>query len=184
MWGKGDTAKTTTLLAVYTKAHASTSNMNKAEPITSNHSVPTAPKRRASQALPTSSSCSHGTACNTRRRVVRDTSPHQHQPATAPFGEGPSSVGIQDSLPAYDDIGDCDQRCHHCGAAFWYKERLKGHSKSARPEYHSCCGGGKIFMHPEPDPPDYINTLLQDKHFIELLVMVLISKFSWFYIYS
>ncbi|PWA49970.1 hypothetical protein CTI12_AA381530 [Artemisia annua] len=96
--------------------------------------------------------------------------PHQHPPATASFGEGPSSAGIQDSLPAYDDIGDCDQRCRHYGAAFRYEERLKGHSKSARPEYHSYCRGGKIFMHPEPEPPDYIKTLLQDKHFIELLV--------------
>ncbi|PWA88248.1 hypothetical protein CTI12_AA122290 [Artemisia annua] len=59
--------------------------------------------------------------------------------------------GWRDSLPAYDDIGDCDQRCRHCGAAFWYEELLKGHSKSARPEYHSCCGGRKIFMHPEED---------------------------------
>ncbi|GJW09054.1 DNA helicase [Tanacetum coccineum] len=26
----------------------------------------------------------------------------------------------------YTDLGDCDQQCHHCGAAFWFGERLKG----------------------------------------------------------
>nr|GEV69088.1 DNA helicase Pif1-like protein [Tanacetum cinerariifolium] len=25
------------------------------------------------------------------------------------------------------DLGDCDQQCHHCGAAFWFGERLKDH---------------------------------------------------------
>nr|GFB17412.1 helitron helicase-like domain-containing protein [Tanacetum cinerariifolium] len=30
------------------------------------------------------------------------------------------------SSPAYDDLGDCNQQCRYCGAAFWYGEKLKG----------------------------------------------------------
>lgn len=96
---------------------------------------PQGPKTRVSRGLPTSSSCSHGTTRNTRRHVVRDTSLHHHQPRTIPAGEGPSSVGIQDSWPVYDDIGYCDQRHCYCGAAFWYEEWSKGHSKTWISEY-------------------------------------------------
>ncbi|GJX40447.1 hypothetical protein Tco_0255437 [Tanacetum coccineum] len=67
----------------------------------------------------------------------------------------------------YDDVGDCDQRCHHCGVAFWLGERLKGHSNSRRPEYHLCGGRGKFYMEPTPDPPEYIKHLLLNKHFME-----------------
>ncbi|GKE43302.1 hypothetical protein Tco_1470586, partial [Tanacetum coccineum] len=67
----------------------------------------------------------------------------------------------------YDDLGDCDQWCYHCGATFWFGERLKGHSNSRRPVYHLCCGEGRIYMEPTPDPPEYIKNLLQNKHFME-----------------
>ncbi|GJV35263.1 putative ribonuclease H-like domain-containing protein [Tanacetum coccineum] len=40
------------------------------------------------------------------------------------------------SSPAYDDLGDCNQQCRHCGAAFWYGECLKGHSHWQRPDCH------------------------------------------------
>ncbi|GJS95603.1 DNA helicase [Tanacetum coccineum] len=67
----------------------------------------------------------------------------------------------------YDDLGDCDQWCYHCGAKFWFGERLKGHLNSRRPAYHLCCRGGRIYMEPNPDPPEYIKSLLQNKHFME-----------------
>ncbi|GKB23122.1 DNA helicase [Tanacetum coccineum] len=67
----------------------------------------------------------------------------------------------------YNDLGDCDHRCYHCGAAFWFGECLKGHLNSRRPEYHLCCGGGRIYMEPSPDLPDYIKHLLQNSHFLE-----------------
>ncbi|GJR55264.1 integrase, catalytic region, zinc finger, CCHC-type containing protein [Tanacetum coccineum] len=56
----------------------------------------------------------------------------------------------------YNDLGDCDQRCYHYGATFWFGEGLKGHSNSRKPAYHFCCGGGRIYMDPTPDPPEYI----------------------------
>ncbi|GKA33514.1 DNA helicase, partial [Tanacetum coccineum] len=92
-------------------------------------------------------------------------------------GEGYSSGRLEDCghigdsalrrSYAYTDLGDCDQQCHHCGATFWFWERLKGHSNYRRPECHLCCGGGRIYMEPNPDPPEYIKDLLQNKHFME-----------------
>ncbi|GJV29256.1 DNA helicase [Tanacetum coccineum] len=64
----------------------------------------------------------------------------------------------------YEDLGDCDQHCRYCGAAFWYAKRLKGHREA---EYHLCCGGGRIHMGPEREPPEYIKLLFQNKHFME-----------------
>nr|GEV96638.1 DNA helicase [Tanacetum cinerariifolium] len=34
-------------------------------------------------------------------------------------------------------------------------------------EYHLCCGGGKIYMPPMPNPPAFIQKLLNNTHFIE-----------------
>ncbi|GJU48580.1 hypothetical protein Tco_1218135 [Tanacetum coccineum] len=82
-------------------------------------------------------------------------------------GEGCSSAHHGGSSPDYDDLGDCDQQCLYYRAAFWYGERLKGHSRNGRPDYHLCCGGGRIYMLPEPDPPEYIKHQFQNKHFME-----------------
>nr|GEX12123.1 replication protein A 70 kDa DNA-binding subunit [Tanacetum cinerariifolium] len=38
----------------------------------------------------------------------------------------------------YIDIGDCDCSYEHCGARFWFRERLKGYSKDRKVEYHNC----------------------------------------------
>ncbi|GJT65827.1 DNA helicase [Tanacetum coccineum] len=81
--------------------------------------------------------------------------------------EGCSSGQGRGRSYAYADLGDCDQQCHHCGAAFWFGERLKGHSNYRRPQYHLCCAGGQIYMEPDPDPPEYFKNLLQNKHFME-----------------
>ncbi|PWA93774.1 hypothetical protein CTI12_AA067390 [Artemisia annua] len=57
--------------------------------------------------------------------------------------------------PAYDDLGDCSERCPYCGAAFWFGERLMSNSFRYRPpQYRLCCGGGRVFMEPETDPPE------------------------------
>nr|GEZ47466.1 DNA helicase [Tanacetum cinerariifolium] len=87
----------------------------------------------------------------------------RRQTVTRPNGEGSSS----NPNGAYDDLGDYDQRCLHCGAAFWYEERIKSHSVNHKPKYHLCCGGGKIYMQPERDPPEYVKHLFQNKHFME-----------------
>ncbi|GJY39723.1 DNA helicase [Tanacetum coccineum] len=69
--------------------------------------------------------------------------------------------------PTYMDLGNCDQQCRHCGCLFWYNERLKGAQYTRQAEYHLCCGGGKIYMQPSPDPPDFIKQLLTNNHFME-----------------
>ncbi|GKA92197.1 DNA helicase, partial [Tanacetum coccineum] len=69
--------------------------------------------------------------------------------------------------PAYMDLGDCHCECRHCGGLFWYNERLKGRQYSRHPEYHLCCGGGKFYMHPTPDPPSFIQQLIGNSHFME-----------------
>nr|GEY85891.1 helitron helicase-like domain-containing protein [Tanacetum cinerariifolium] len=59
---------------------------------------------------------------------------------------------------AYADLGDYNQQGQHCEAAFWFGERLKGHSNYRRPEYHLCCEGGQIHMQPSQDLPEYFKT--------------------------
>ncbi|PWA85139.1 helitron helicase-like domain-containing protein [Artemisia annua] len=46
----------------------------------------------------------------------------------------------EDQSLLYEDLGDCNERCRYCNAAFWQGERLKGHRDAT---YHLCCGGGK-----------------------------------------
>ncbi|GJS49151.1 DNA helicase [Tanacetum coccineum] len=68
---------------------------------------------------------------------------------------------------SYIDLGDCNQQCRHCGCLFWYNERLKSNNYGRRAEYHLCCGGGKIYMPPTPDPPLFVQQLLTNAHFME-----------------
>ncbi|GJZ75930.1 hypothetical protein Tco_0640395 [Tanacetum coccineum] len=44
---------------------------------------------------------------------------------------------------------------------------LKGSNYGERPEYHLCCGGGKIYMPETPAPPLFIQQLLRNNHFME-----------------
>ncbi|GKB89445.1 hypothetical protein Tco_0961717 [Tanacetum coccineum] len=37
----------------------------------------------------------------------------------------------------YVHVGTCEHCCEHCGAQFWYEERIKDNAKRARPKYHS-----------------------------------------------
>ncbi|GKD75798.1 hypothetical protein Tco_1334080 [Tanacetum coccineum] len=76
-------------------------------------------------------------------------------------------IVVLDDGPAYMDLGNCDQQCRHCGCLFWYNERLKGAQYTRQAEYHLCCGGGKIYMQPSPDPPDFIKQLLTNNNFME-----------------
>nr|GEX53464.1 helitron helicase-like domain-containing protein [Tanacetum cinerariifolium] len=73
---------------------------------------------------------------------------------------------IMDNV-SYIDLGDYNQQCWYCGCLFWYAERLKGSNFGERPEYHLCCGGGKIYMPKTPTPPLFIQQLLRNKHFME-----------------
>ncbi|GKD22206.1 hypothetical protein Tco_1223909, partial [Tanacetum coccineum] len=67
----------------------------------------------------------------------------------------------------YIDIGDCEYSCQHCGAKFWYGERLQRSSTYQLPNYHKCCLGGKVRLGTEPHPPDYIRLLFKNRRFME-----------------
>ncbi|GJZ88908.1 DNA helicase [Tanacetum coccineum] len=71
-------------------------------------------------------------------------------------GEGYSSGQTKGRSYTYTDLGDYHQQCHHCEATFWFGECLKGHSNFRMPEYHLCCEGGRIYMEPDPDPPEEV----------------------------
>ncbi|GJS04226.1 hypothetical protein Tco_0320734 [Tanacetum coccineum] len=103
-------------------------------------------------------SCSSGV---TRRHSVR------RHPSTRGPTVGSSSASGAGTSYTYTDFGDSDQRCRHCGASFWYGERLKGHSHNQRPKYHLCCARGSIYMQPSREPPEYIKSLFRNKHFME-----------------
>nr|GEV42567.1 hypothetical protein [Tanacetum cinerariifolium] len=55
-----------------------------------------------------------------------------------------NSVASPGTSYTYSDLGDCNRRCRYCGASFCYVENLKGHSHNQTPQYHICCGGGRI----------------------------------------
>nr|GEZ52061.1 hypothetical protein [Tanacetum cinerariifolium] len=67
----------------------------------------------------------------------------------------------------YRSIGKCDHSCEHCGALFWYEERIKHSARYARPKYNRYCKGGRVALHTYQIYPDYIKLLLQDHHFLE-----------------
>nr|GFB11246.1 helitron helicase-like domain-containing protein [Tanacetum cinerariifolium] len=76
-------------------------------------------------------------------------------------------TGLRGTSYTYSDLGDCDCRCHYCGASFWYVENLKGRLHNRTPEYNLCCGGGRIQMQQSCEPPEYIKSLFENKHFME-----------------
>ncbi|XP_076918476.1 uncharacterized protein LOC143578911 [Bidens hawaiensis] len=54
--------------------------------------------------------------------------------------------------PFYIDNGDCDQVCGHCGALFWYDERIVSKSSRQNVKYNQCCKGGTVAL-PLPRKP-------------------------------
>nr|GEU45230.1 helitron helicase-like domain-containing protein [Tanacetum cinerariifolium] len=68
---------------------------------------------------------------------------------------------------SYIDLVNCDQKCHYCGCLFWYVERRKGAKYDGQPEYHLCCGLGKIYMPQASVPALFIRQLLTNIHFME-----------------
>nr|GEW23183.1 hypothetical protein [Tanacetum cinerariifolium] len=109
------------------------------------------PSRRVQQSTTTVrnaclilASCEDGERVRSRRSTV----------VAREDGEGCSSHQTTGTSSAYTDLGYCDQEWHHCGIAFWFEERLKGHSNYRRLEYHLCCEGGKVYIEPNPDPPE------------------------------
>ncbi|GJU81562.1 DNA helicase, partial [Tanacetum coccineum] len=67
----------------------------------------------------------------------------------------------------YKHLGGCDYSCQHCGALFWYEERIKNNPRGARPRYNGCCKGGRVVLRTYEIYPEYIKTLLENRHFLE-----------------
>nr|XP_015621020.1 uncharacterized protein LOC9267360 isoform X3 [Oryza sativa Japonica Group] len=64
------------------------------------------------------------------------------------------------TYPDRSYYGGPDYECNHCGALFWYQERVVSQSshRAKRIAYNLCCRGGKISLPaPKPFPP-----ILQD----------------------
>ncbi|PWA42583.1 hypothetical protein CTI12_AA478070 [Artemisia annua] len=99
------------------------------------------------------------------RSVRRRLSTSSSQSSSFEHGSQQSNVHrSEDQSLLYEDLGDCNERCRYCNAAFWHGERLKGHRDAT---YHLCCGGGKVYIESEPEPPDYIRHLLSDATFMQ-----------------
>ncbi|GKC56904.1 DNA helicase [Tanacetum coccineum] len=67
----------------------------------------------------------------------------------------------------YKYIGKCEHSCEHCGARFWYEERIKDTRRRARPAYHRCCMAGRVVLRTYQIYPEYVQMLLRDRHFME-----------------
>ncbi|PWA81417.1 hypothetical protein CTI12_AA043880 [Artemisia annua] len=103
-----------------------------------------------------------------RNRRTRQSSTGQPNDRSQNISEGSTSHTVENTSLTYDDLRDCTECCNYCNAAFWRGERLAGHSYGTHvSHYHLCCGNGKVFMQPEPDPPEYIKQLLGDATFME-----------------
>ncbi|KAL4578339.1 hypothetical protein LXL04_014460 [Taraxacum kok-saghyz] len=77
------------------------------------------------------------------------------------------NVGTSIVSSDYIDIGDNNFFCKYCHATFWYDERVKYLCTSENLQYNNCCNGGKVVLPNEPEPPDFIQHLFKDKHFLD-----------------
>ncbi|GJR12826.1 hypothetical protein Tco_0795478 [Tanacetum coccineum] len=88
----------------------------------------------------------------------------------------PEIVPFTSTRPGTTYEGDGHrENTHHTGGLFQHSEvfpttpieRIRNNNYGRRVEYHLCCGGGKIYMPPTPDPPVFIQQLLTNSHFME-----------------
>lgn len=68
-----------------------------------------------------------------------------------------------ESYPDRSYYGGPAHECPHCGAVFWYQERVKSASAAATRKiiYNLCCRGGKIEFKPHKKPPAPLAELLR-----------------------
>nr|GEU66750.1 helitron helicase-like domain-containing protein [Tanacetum cinerariifolium] len=67
----------------------------------------------------------------------------------------------------YKYLGNCTHTCQHCGALFWFEERLKNTPTGSLPRYNRCCRAGRVALHTYQIYPEYIKLLLRDRHCLE-----------------
>ena len=71
------------------------------------------------------------------------------------------------SLPLYEDIGDCDNVCQKCYAYFWYDERVIRDSRVGNPVYKQCCKEGSVALPFPKMPPPLLEQLFSIPSFLE-----------------
>ncbi|KAH0691484.1 hypothetical protein KY289_018842 [Solanum tuberosum] len=86
--------------------------------------------------------------------------------------EGDEIEGSRIYNQDYWDMGDPTYECEHCGAYFWYEERIEKRYKKIKLVFTLCCGKGKIKLPNPKDPPTLLNELLfgsgdKSRHFRE-----------------
>ncbi|GKC43193.1 hypothetical protein Tco_1060915 [Tanacetum coccineum] len=125
-----------------------------------------------------------GVSVPPKRRCVRQStsaSSHDHQFSTPgiPHGirnrrnyaTGENSLRPQPRVSGppleYRHIGNCTHSCQHCGALFWYEERLRNTARGLRPRYNRCCKGGRVALRTYQVYPQYLKLLLEDRHFMD-----------------
>ncbi|XP_071728900.1 uncharacterized protein [Rutidosis leptorrhynchoides] len=69
--------------------------------------------------------------------------------------------------PLYRDCGDCTYVCSHCGALFWYDERIKKTFKDKKIHYHCCCENGRVRLPAYEEPPGALKELLETHGFMD-----------------
>jgi len=57
-------------------------------------------------------------------------------------------------------MGDPTYECEHCGAYFWYEERIEMRNKKIKHVFTLCCRKGKIKLPNPKDPPTLLKELL------------------------
>ncbi|KAL3637375.1 hypothetical protein CASFOL_018543 [Castilleja foliolosa] len=71
------------------------------------------------------------------------------------------------SIYSYFDDGDCDYVCEHCGALFWFAERIVYGPLHARPQYTHCCKGVVVRLPFPLYPPAAMRSFFEDAAFME-----------------
>nr|XP_025603131.1 uncharacterized protein LOC112695132 [Arachis hypogaea]XP_025630251.1 uncharacterized protein LOC112723204 [Arachis hypogaea]XP_025674055.1 uncharacterized protein LOC112773204 [Arachis hypogaea]XP_025674064.1 uncharacterized protein LOC112773214 [Arachis hypogaea] len=61
---------------------------------------------------------------------------------------------------SYLDFGNPDYQCQHCGATFWYEERLNKHCHERVPKFGLCCRQGQVELPVLQQPPEILHQLL------------------------
>uniref|UniRef100_A0A8R7R995 Helitron helicase-like domain-containing protein n=1 Tax=Triticum urartu TaxID=4572 RepID=A0A8R7R995_TRIUA len=61
-------------------------------------------------------------------------------------------------------LGGPQCSCQHCGALFWYDERVRRERHTQNPTYNLCCKGGKVSLQPYDPPPQPLLDLLTSQN--------------------
>ncbi|GKB86797.1 putative reverse transcriptase domain-containing protein [Tanacetum coccineum] len=87
--------------------------------------------------------------------------------SNTPVDHSSSHIGRSGPPPEYKHIKSYEHCCEHCGARFWYEERIKDNPKNAGAKYHRCCMASRVVIRTYRIYVEYIKLLLRDCHFLE-----------------